>query len=141
MNKKQNLLQINTQEFVRFLEREGIHRFYFVYEPRTKTMLSSHPQLQSLAELIQSDPRDFMEHEGLFFQVTPEHETLQGAFVHRTVRGQAAGGVRYWDYPTVEDYLRDGMRLAKGMTRKNALAGLWWGGRLKGSVYATSSSN
>jgi glutamate dehydrogenase/leucine dehydrogenase len=53
---------------------------------------------------------------------------LQGAFVHRTNRGQAAGGVRYWHYDTMEDYLRDGLRLAKGMTRKNALAGLWWGG-------------
>jgi leucine dehydrogenase len=128
MNLKHDLLGISTQEFVRFLKEEEITRFYFVFDPQTKTMSSSHPQLQILAEFIQTDPRDFMEHEGLFFQVIPEHDTLQGAFVHRTVRGQAAGGVRYWDYPTVEDYLRDGMRLAKGMTRKNALAGLWWGG-------------
>jgi len=28
----------------------------------------------------------------------------------------------------MEDFLRDGMRLSKGMTRKNALANLWWGG-------------
>jgi glutamate dehydrogenase/leucine dehydrogenase len=28
----------------------------------------------------------------------------------------------------MEEYLRDGLRLAKGMTHKNALAGLWWGG-------------
>ena len=65
-------------------------------------------------------------HEGLFFQVTKDYDTLQGAFVHRTNRGQAAGGVRYWSYPNIEDYLRDGLRLAKGMTHKNALAGLWW---------------
>lgn len=128
MNLKHDLPGISPQEFVCFLKQEGIARFYFVYDPQTKTMRSSHAQLQPLAEFIQSDPRDFMEHEGLFFQITPEYETLQGAFVHRTVRGQAAGGVRYWDYPTVEDFLRDGMRLAKGMTRKNALAGLWWGG-------------
>jgi glutamate dehydrogenase/leucine dehydrogenase len=51
-----------------------------------------------------------------------------GAFVHRTNRGQSAGGVRYWNYDTVEDFMRDGLRLAKGMTHKNALAGLWWGG-------------
>ncbi len=128
MNNKTDILQTHPQEFVCFLREEGIKRFYFVYNPQTQTMQSSHPQLQPLAEFIQSDPRDFMQHEGLFFQVSPEYDTLQGAFVHRTVRGQAAGGVRYWDYPTVEDYLRDGMRLAKGMTRKNALAGLWWGG-------------
>ncbi len=128
MNTKTDLLQSHPQEFVRWLRDEGVKRFYFVYDPQTRTMQSSHPQLQPLAEFIQSDPRDFMQHEGLFFQVSPEHNTLQGAFVHRTIRGQAAGGVRYWDYPTLEDYLRDGMRLAKGMTRKNALAGLWWGG-------------
>jgi glutamate dehydrogenase/leucine dehydrogenase len=28
----------------------------------------------------------------------------------------------------VEDLLRDGLRLSRGMTRKSALAGLWWGG-------------
>jgi len=128
MKQEEDLLQIHPQKFVRYLKDEGIVRFCFVYDPQTQTIKSSHPQLQPLAEFIQSDPRDFMQHEGLFFQVTPEKDTLQGAFVHRTVRGQAAGGVRYWDYPTVEDYLRDGMRLAKGMTRKNALAGLWWGG-------------
>ena len=32
------------------------------------------------------------------------------------------------DYNTLEDYVRDGLRLAIGMGRKNALAGLWWGG-------------
>jgi len=69
-----------------------------------------------------------MQHEGLFFQITQKYDTLQGAFVHRTCRGQGAGGVRYWQYSTMEDYFRDGLRLSKGMTRKNALAGLWWGG-------------
>ncbi|MEN8194373.1 MAG: Glu/Leu/Phe/Val dehydrogenase dimerization domain-containing protein, partial [Bacteroidota bacterium] len=71
---------------------------------------------------------DFEEHEGLFVQLSSKFDTLLGAFVHRTNRGQAAGGVRYWSYEDMEDYLRDGLRLAKGMTHKNALAGLWWGG-------------
>jgi leucine dehydrogenase len=53
---------------------------------------------------------------------------LLGAFIYRTNRGQAAGGVRYWIYDTIEDYFRDGLRLGAGMTFKNALAGLWWGG-------------
>ena len=55
-------------------------------------------------------------------------DMLLGAFVHRTNRGQAAGGVRYWNYDSIEDYFRDGLRLGAGMTFKNALAGLWWGG-------------
>jgi glutamate dehydrogenase (NAD(P)+) len=64
----------------------------------------------------------------VFVQVAPETGVLQAAFVHRTCRGQGAGGVRFWRYATVGDFLRDGLRLARGMTLKNALAGLWWGG-------------
>lgn len=122
------MLSLTPQEFVDFLNQEGISRFYFVFDNRTQTLKSSHPQLQPVADFIQADTRDFMQHEGMFFQVTPHHKTIQGAFVHRTCRGQAAGGVRYWSYDNMEAYFRDGMRLAKGMTRKNALAGLWWGG-------------
>ena len=128
MSTNQSLLQMHPQEFVRFLHKEDIRRFHFVYDSGARKMTASHPQLQPIADFILGDQRDFMEHEGAFFQVSREHDTLQGAFVHRTRRGQAAGGVRYWQYETMEDYLRDGLRLAKGMTRKNALAGLWWGG-------------
>lgn len=128
MNPYPSLLKLSPQAFVEFLIAENICRFYFVYDRQEQTVKSSHPQLQSLADFMMSDQRDFLQHEGLFFQVTKKYYTLQGAFIHRTCRGQAAGGVRYWTYATVEDYLRDGLRLAKGMTRKNALAGLWWGG-------------
>ena len=109
-----NLLDLSPQQFVEFLKNESIKKFHFVYDDKKKKMISSHIQLQSIADFISADTRDFMMHEGAFF--------------HRTNRGQAAGGVRYWHYETMEDYLRDGLRLAKGMTRKNALAGLWWGG-------------
>ncbi len=122
------LMSLPPQDFVAFCQAENIHRFSLVLDAQTGRVMSSHPQLQLLADFVGSDTRDFMQHEGLFFQVTPEHNTLQGAFVHRTRRGQAAGGVRFWHYATVEEYLRDGLRLSKGMTRKNALAGLWWGG-------------
>jgi glutamate dehydrogenase/leucine dehydrogenase len=122
------LARLSPLEFVDFLRREKIKRFNFVYDPESRQVRSSHPQLHPLADFILNDRRDFAGHEGLFFQVTERYDTLQGAFIHRTCRGQAAGGVRYWTYETVEDYLRDGLRLAKGMTHKNALAGLWWGG-------------
>ena len=123
-----NLLDLSPQQFVEFLKNESIKKFHFVYDDKKKKMISSHIQLQSIADFISADTRDFMMHEGAFFQLTKKHDVLQGAFIHRTNRGQAAGGVRYWQYETMEDYLRDGLRLAKGMTRKNALAGLWWGG-------------
>jgi leucine dehydrogenase len=128
MAKGVNLLKLTPQEFTSFLKEENIGRFYFIYDAKDKIVRSSHRQLQPIAEFIQSDKRDFMMHEGIFLQVTRKYDTLQGAFIHRTCRGQAAGGVRYWSYNTVEDYLRDGLRLAVGMTMKNALAGLWWGG-------------
>ena len=123
-----NLLRISPQELVSFLQERGIRRAHFVSSAKTGRVEASHPELQPIAGFMESDPRDFQQHEGIFLQVSREYDTLQGAFVHRTVRGQAAGGVRYWSYDNVEDYLRDGLRLAVGMTRKNALAGLWWGG-------------
>ncbi len=125
---QENLLKLSPTQFVSWLKDRPINRFHLALDQATGKMLSSHKELQPLADFINADTRDFNGHEGLFFQVSSHHDTLQGAFVHRTCRGQAAGGVRYWSYPTMEDYLRDGMRLAKGMTRKNALAGLWWGG-------------
>jgi leucine dehydrogenase len=123
-----DLLQISPQQLVAFLQGRGIRRAHFVWNANTGRVEASHPELEPIACFMESDPRDFQQHEGVFLQVSREHDTLQGAFVHRTVRGQAAGGVRYWSYDSVEDYLRDGLRLAVGMTRKNALAGLWWGG-------------
>ena len=128
MSKASNLPIMNPQKFIQFLKAENILRFYFVFDQQNNTVRSSHKILQPLADFIHSDTRDFNQHEGLFFQVTRKYDILQGVFIHRTNRGQAAGGVRYWMYDTVEEYLRDGMRLAAGMTMKNALAGLWWGG-------------
>ena len=128
MNNTHDFLRLSPQEFIGFLKNEGINRFYFVFDSQTGTMECSHHQLEPISQFIVNDKRDFKLHEGLFFQLSKQYDTLLGAFIHRTNRGQAAGGVRYWHYKTVEDYLRDGLRLGKGMTRKNALAGLWWGG-------------
>ena len=114
-----DLLKLTPQQFIEFLKAENINKFHFVFDEEQNRMFASHPVLQPIADFIANDKRDFMLHEGAFFQVTKEHDILQGAFVHRTNRGQAAGGVRYWQYETMEEYLRDGLRLAKGMTRKN----------------------
>lgn len=48
--------------------------------------------------------------------------------VHSTSLGPAAGGCRFWDYASDEDALKDVLRLSKGMTYKNAMAGLKLGG-------------
>ena len=48
--------------------------------------------------------------------------------VHNTVLGPAAGGTRMWMYEDESEALRDVLRLSRGMTFKNAIAGLNIGG-------------
>lgn len=48
--------------------------------------------------------------------------------IHSTALGPAVGGTRYWSYKSEEEAITDGLRLARGMTYKNALAGLPFGG-------------
>lgn len=48
--------------------------------------------------------------------------------IHSTVRGPGAGGCRLWHYPDLDAAVGDAMRLAEGMSYKNALAGLPFGG-------------
>jgi leucine dehydrogenase len=48
--------------------------------------------------------------------------------IHSTALGPAIGGTRYWSYKTEEEAMTDGLRLARGMTYKNALAVLPFGG-------------
>ena len=48
--------------------------------------------------------------------------------VHSTALGPAAGGCRLWTYPGEPELNADAMRLARGMSYKNALAGLPFGG-------------
>ncbi len=123
-----DLARLSPTELMRVLAAEGIRRFFLVWDEEQREVRPSHPLLEPLARLLGEDRRDFDRHEGFFVQVAPNTGVLQGACVHRTCRGQAAGGVRFWRYDTVAEYLRDGLRLARGMTHKNALAGLWWGG-------------
>ena len=48
--------------------------------------------------------------------------------IHNTVLGPALGGTRMWPYKTEQDALNDVLRLSRGMTYKNAVAGLDIGG-------------
>lgn len=48
--------------------------------------------------------------------------------VHSTVRGPSAGGCRFWPYATADEALTDALRLSRGMSFKNAMAGLPLGG-------------
>jgi len=122
------MLDLPLDLFCDALVEQGIHRFWLAWDEEALAVRASHPAVEPLARFLQEDRRDYDRHEGVFVQITPETGVLQAAFLHRTCRGQGAGGVRFWRYGNVADFLRDGLRLAKGMTLKNALAGLWWGG-------------
>ena len=74
------------------------------------------------------DANQFKEHE----QVVYLHDRKSGlkAFiaVHDTTLGPSAGGCRMWDYDNEIDALNDVLRLSRGMSYKNAVAGLKLGG-------------
>lgn len=48
--------------------------------------------------------------------------------IHDTTLGPALGGTRMWTYDNEEEAINDALRLARGMTYKNAAAGLNLGG-------------
>jgi len=48
--------------------------------------------------------------------------------IHSTALGPAAGGCRMWQYVNEAEAIKDALRLSRGMTYKNAMAGLPLGG-------------
>lgn len=48
--------------------------------------------------------------------------------IHDTTLGPALGGTRFWNYRSDEEAIVDALRLSRGMTYKNAVAGLNLGG-------------
>ena len=70
--------------------------------------------------------QDFQE---LLHYIDDEATGFRGVIaVHSTALGPAAGGCRLWHYDTHADMTADALRLARGMSYKNALAGLPFGG-------------
>lgn len=122
-----SLLELGLEDLAQHLRDHGGRGVVYRDTDAGKAVASA-PWLAPLAEFLDSDERDHHQHEGIFFELGHETGAVHTAFVHWTSRGQAAGGVRHWPYPTVEALVRDGLRLSVGMCRKNALAGLWWGG-------------
>ncbi|MFA5966135.1 MAG: Glu/Leu/Phe/Val dehydrogenase dimerization domain-containing protein [Sphingomonas sp.] len=78
---------------------------------------------------------DFDDHEAVHL-FTDRASGLQAIIaVHSSALGPAAGGVRFWHYATSDDAITDALRLSRGMSFKNAMAGLPMGGG-KGVVLA-----
>ena len=74
------------------------------------------------------DHREFDGHEQVAFCHDPESGLKAIIAVHSTARGPSCGGCRMWPYASDEDALYDVLRLSKGMSYKNAMAGLRLGG-------------
>jgi leucine dehydrogenase len=71
---------------------------------------------------------DFDNHEQVVFGSDDATGLKTIIAVHSTALGPAAGGCRFWDYVSDEEALKDVLRLSRGMTYKNAMAGLKLGG-------------
>jgi leucine dehydrogenase len=76
--------------------------------------------------MFESAPFDA--HEAVTF-VADAASGLKGIVaIHSTRRGPAFGGCRAWSYASSDDALADALRLSRGMSYKNAIAGLPFGG-------------
>ena len=81
------------------------------------------------------DYPDFDDHEAVHV-VRDRASGLRAVIaVHSTHCGPGAGGARYWHYADRADAITDALRLSRGMSFKNAMAGLPMGGA-KGVILA-----
>jgi leucine dehydrogenase len=71
---------------------------------------------------------EFDDHEKLVFAHDPKAGLRAIIAVHSTRAGPACGGVRFWRYGSDAEALTDALRLSRGMSYKNVMAGLPLGG-------------
>jgi leucine dehydrogenase len=71
---------------------------------------------------------DFDAHEQISFVQDQASGLCAIIAIHSTHLGPAAGGCRFWHYADPSDALTDALRLSRGMSFKNAMAGLPLGG-------------
>ena len=84
------------------------------------------------------DLPDFDAHEGVHFFSDPASGLRAVIAIHSTHLGPAAGGTRFWHYADANDAVTDALRLSRGMSFKNAMAGLPVGGG-KGVILADAA--
>jgi len=74
------------------------------------------------------DLREFDGHELIVFGHDAATSLRAIIAIHSTALGPAAGGCRMWPYATTAEAVSDVLRLSRGMSYKNALAGVPFGG-------------
>ncbi|KAJ1336889.1 hypothetical protein BSLG_006649 [Batrachochytrium salamandrivorans] len=95
-----SILALTPTAFVLLLKKSKVSSLHFATV--NGKLIASHAFLQPIADFFQEESDDYDTHEGFFLQIGARSGVLQ--------------------------FFRDGLRLSKGMTHKNALAGIWWGG-------------
>ena len=85
------------------------------------------------------DHAEFDNHESLHYFHDEDTGLKAIVAVHSTALGPGAGGTRRWAYQNDADALTDVLRLSRGMTYKNAVAGLAFGGG-KAVILASDST-
>jgi leucine dehydrogenase len=99
---------------------QSILTFFLIYKHITNQMDSTNFPL--FDQISQND------HEQVLFCNDRKTGLRAIIAVHNTVLGPAAGGTRMWAYKNEAEALNDVLRLSRGMTFKNAVAGLNIGG-------------
>ncbi len=74
------------------------------------------------------DITDFDQHESVHLFDDPKTGLRAIIAIHSTHVGPAAGGTRFWHYADQSAAITDALRLSRGMSYKNAMAGLPAGG-------------
>lgn len=118
---------VSVGDFYRYLSGRKINRAYIAGASDGQTIASHGGLLELITDSLIAS-KAYAGHEAIFFERSDKYQTVYFAFIHNTNRGLAQGGLRFASYSLLRDLLRDGLRLSQGMTRKNALANLWWGG-------------
>jgi len=84
------------------------------------------------------DYPDFDDHEGVHLFHDRNSGLTAVIALHSTHLGPGAGGTRFWHYANPSDAITDALRLSRGMSFKNAMAGLPMGGG-KGVILADAA--
>ena len=113
-----NMWAATPDDLLAAMSAAGVRRGWLMTDEARGGMRASHPILEPVAAAVSADTRDYQGHQAAFFEIGGESEHLLSACVHKTRRGQAAGGVRVWGYTRVVDFVRDGLRLSRGVGEK-----------------------
>jgi leucine dehydrogenase len=97
-----------------------------VYLTVEKAPQPNHWKLRTLMTFFENPA--MQDHESIHKFYDPDTGLKAIIAIHSTALGPAAGGSRMWRYDSEADATRDALRLSRGMTYKNAMAGLPLGG-------------